>query len=107
MPEASGDVTQLLVEGARAFPVDILSKSRTGLNVAVHIQRPGGSVVDYGLRIEAPGEEPRVKEEPRQHLPTCCPNRHINHGGYFCLGYSAEDALAVRTLEDADRKSVV
>jgi len=71
------------------------------LSVVVHLRRSSGKIVPYRLRIEASGSEPKVREDTPEHLPTFCPNRHINVGGYFCLSFSSEDPLPVRDARSA------
>jgi hypothetical protein len=54
------------------------------------------------LEVSLSGEgKLQAREQPAQRWPTFCPQRHINEGGYFCLGLS--DVPAVISDDDADR----
>lgn len=68
----------------------------------VRLQRASGQIAVYTLQIETGGREPRVRENPPRRLPSYCPNRHIGSGGYFCLGFSPEDALPVQDTNSAE-----
>jgi hypothetical protein len=102
MPASSkGRVAALIAEQAEAHEASVLHRSGDMLLVLVRLRRPSGKVVPYHLRIEAGDDEPGVREEAPEHLPTYCPNRHVNVDGYFCLSFPEEDPLAVRDAESA------
>lgn len=61
---------------------------------------PGGAL-DFvvGVRISASRGGVRVGEWETQRLPAFCPERHVNEGATFCLGYRIEGSIA--THDDA------
>lgn len=100
--ESDGFVAKLIGEQAEAHEASVLSLAGDTLTVAVSLRRTSGKKVPYHLRIEASSLEPRVREVTPQRLPTFCPNRHVNVGGYFCLSFPSEDPLPVRDVESAE-----
>jgi hypothetical protein len=98
---ANGSVATLISDQAEAHEASVLHSVGHTLFVVVRLRRPSGKVVPYRLRIDADGPEPRVREETSEHLPTFCPNRHINVGGDFCLNYPFSDPLSVWDAESA------
>lgn len=94
-------VAGLIGEQAEAHEASVLDSVGASLFVVVRLRRPSGKVVPYKLRIETGGPEPKVREEAPEHLPTFCPNRHINVGGYFCLSFPSEDPLPVLDADSA------
>ncbi len=97
-----GSVTALIGDQAEAHEASVLGSADNTLSVVVRLRRPSGKIVPYRLRIEEGDPEPRVREETPEHLPTFCPNRHINAGGYFCLSFPSEDPLPVQNAESAE-----
>ncbi len=67
-----------------------MSIERTGNVIfgTATIQRPnGGSWPGIALEISVSGRgKLQAREHPRNRWPNFCPQRHINFGGYFCLG---------------------
>jgi hypothetical protein len=53
--------------------------------------------------VEEDGTTLSVREEVPDRLPSFCPERHINQGGTFCLGFPAVDQLEVTDTETALR----
>jgi hypothetical protein len=91
----------LIGDQAEAHEATVLGSAGETLFVVVRLQRPSGKVMPYRLRIEADRPEPKVREETPEHVPTFCPNRHINVGGYFCLSFPSEDPLPVLDADSA------
>lgn len=54
-----------------------------------------GRVLQYRLRLRRSDESVYVQEEQPTHLPSFCPERHINYDGTFCLYYPAASRLTV------------
>jgi hypothetical protein len=97
----NGSVAALIGEQAEAHEASVLGSAGDTLFVVVRLRRTSGKIVPYRLRIEADSPEPRVREETPERLPTLCPNRHINIGGYFCLSFPSEDPLPVWDADSA------
>jgi hypothetical protein len=58
-------------------------------------QASGKPTRTFNLRIEASSSGSiHVAEAVKQHLPEFCPERHINEGGDFCVGYEAGDNIS-------------
>lgn len=102
MPAApNGSAVTLIGEQAEAYEASVLGSGDDALSSLIRLRRASGKIVPYWLRIEADGPEPKVREETPNRLPTFCPNRHINVGGYFCLSFPSEDPLPVRDADSA------
>ena len=96
-----GSVAALIGDQAEAHEASVLGSAGESLFVVVRLRRPSGKIVPYRLRIEAVSSEPKVREETPENLPTFCPNRHINVGGYFCLSFPSQDPLPVLNADSA------
>lgn len=92
---SSGGIASLIAEQAEAHEASVLGGSGGDLSVAVHLRRSSGRVIPFNLVIETLGRAPRVREARPLRLPRFCPDRHIGIGGYFCLGFTPEESLAV------------
>lgn len=92
---------ELIAEQAGDFEARVLERDGYNLLVAVDLRLSDGRVVPYRLSIETPTPVPKVREQPHRRLPGFCPNRHINHGGSFCMGWQTADALSVTDTETA------
>lgn len=58
-------------------------------------QASGKPTRAFTLRIEASTNGTiNVAEAVKQHLPDFCPERHVNEGGDFCIGYDAGDNIS-------------
>ena len=59
------------------------------LHLAFAIELVDGSIIDYALVVnqQPDGITLTVRENKPLKLPAFCPQRHINPGGTFCLGY--------------------
>ena len=88
---SDGAVANLIAQQAEAHGASVLTQKRNMLLTAVRLQRNSGRIVPYHLRVEVYGGDVRVREERPLQLPIFCPNRHINPGGWFCLGFSQRD----------------
>lgn len=91
----------LLAATAEAHDASILGRTNDHLLAVVRLQRPSGKVIAYELTIDASTREPSVREQTPRHLPTFCPNRHINAGGAFCMDFPDVDALRVEDASSA------
>ena len=57
----------------------------------------------YRLRIDEVHGTVVVREAQPEHLPACCPERHINCDGSFCLYWEEIEPLSIVTTETASR----
>lgn len=94
-------VSDLIGDQAEAHEAFVLGSAGDALLVVVRLRRPSGRMVSYRLRLEAGRPEPKIREVTPERLPTFCPNRHINVGGYFCLSFPSEDPLPIRDAGSA------
>lgn len=73
--------------------------SRTGAQAkataVVSVPRAGGDRHDFSLELFTTGSVVFAREEPPSRLPIFCPDRHINPGGSFCLGWGSTAPAAV------------
>lgn len=96
-----GQVGLLIAGQASAHGAKVINWKGDGLVVTLPVELPSGRLISYVLSIDVSRLEPRVAEETPRHLPPACPNRHINPSGTFCMGFPEEDAIEVRTEDDA------
>ena len=85
---------------ASEFAATLLSATSPAKAV-ISVPRAGGERHDFVLELSATGSAVSVREEPPARLPVFCPDRHINVGGSFCLGWGPTAAPAVVDEESA------
>ena len=90
------DLEQHLNAAGIAFKKD----NASNLYFALNVPMSNGKRKGFELTATQSDSELLIKESGGC-LPNFCPNRHINMGGYFCLG------LKVDSLEISDWISVV
>lgn len=98
MSKASID---LLVNQAPSFQVVILQRTNAQLDVSVSVPKPDGQSPKYQITAESTGSLVSARETVSHRLPCFCPERHINDGGTFCLGWQFADDLGVENETDA------
>lgn len=82
--------------------ITIQSHEDTTLYVLLNLQRVDGKIVPYQLKINATqGAKVVVSEVTTQLLPVCCPERHINSDGTFCLYWEDDIDLGITTIDKA------
>jgi hypothetical protein len=77
------------------------SSATSPAKVIISVPRAGGDRYDFALELSATGSAVSVREEPPVRLPVFCPDRHINEGGSFCLGWGSTATPAVVDEESA------
>lgn len=88
--------------GAVASDFGVSVSSAASLSkVSISIPRAGGDQHEIALELLATGNEVRVREHPPLRLPVFCPDRHLNDGGWFCLGWGSTAAPAIVDEESA------
>jgi len=55
----------------------------------VSVPRADGDLYGFQLELSEAGCSVSVREQNAALLPTFCPDRHINSGGWFCLGWGS------------------
>lgn len=70
---------------------------------AFPVYRPSGTRIEFQLSIKAVDQVAFVREEPACLLPVFCPDRHINPGGWFCLGWGSTSPTTVSDEASARR----
>jgi hypothetical protein len=89
---------------AREFVATELNREGVNADYRLELALPSGIGVTYHLRMTAlSGGRVAVKEHPPERLPACCPDRHINPGGTFCLSWEEVDPLLVSDNDGARR----
>lgn len=66
-----------------------LSGTSSPASAIISVPRPGGDRHEFSLELIASGNVVTVREAPPNLLPVFCPDRHINPGGSFCLGWGS------------------
>jgi hypothetical protein len=65
------------------------------IDLLVAVPRADGRPSQYRIAARIDGNVVTASESEPNRLPTFCPERHINFGGSFCLGWHGEISLAV------------
>lgn len=84
----------LIAQAAPAFGGSTRS-SGTAVILDLPVKLVDGRTIPYKLLLKQEGEEVTAQEETPEHLPSFCPERHINSGGTFCLHYAGASSLKV------------
>lgn len=63
--------------------------------LSVKLRRVDGRDVSYVIEVWSERNTLRAKESTCNHLPSFCPERHINSGGSFCLYWEGSEQLDV------------
>ncbi len=95
---------ELLVSALNDTPdseIIIRSQELSYLNVLINLKRVDGKTVPYQLEIHAVKNNKVVVSELTQLLPKCCPERHINSDGTFCLSWQDDIDLSIIDIEKA------
>lgn len=81
------------------FDGKLLRNGTSDVEFRLPVRMTDGSVTDFDLSVRAAGDQLVVKEVSPLHLPACCPNRHINRDGSFCVTWAAK--LPIRVVDAA------
>lgn len=89
------DSLYLILDLAGAFNAtgELTSETTAGLNIM--LERMDGRVASYGIQVRSEGNKLRARECGSHHLPSFCPERHINSDGSFCLYWEGSERLDV------------
>lgn len=80
----------------------IQSYENTTFDVLLNLKRADGKVIPYYLRISSTQENKIIVSETVVHLlPKCCPDRHINFDGTFCLYWDDDIDLRITSIDKA------
>lgn len=81
---------------AGEFCATELSRGEGTVQYQVEITLASMATAMYSLRVIAlSGGRLAVREDPPAKLPRCCPDRHINQDGTFCLNWNEANPLSV------------
>jgi hypothetical protein len=81
---------------AGEFGATELTRGKVTAQYQVELALPSGETAVYCLHVGALKDgRVAVKESPAAKLPRCCPDRHINKGGTFCLNWDEANPLPV------------
>ncbi|TGU93162.1 hypothetical protein EN794_032390 [Mesorhizobium sp. M00.F.Ca.ET.151.01.1.1] len=94
----------LLAETARENHSDLVSLND---NVAIFAVQPanasGGPATRFLIKVIDSGDKIVAKETKNEHLPSFCPERHINFDGTFCLYWAEVEPHDITDAEAAGR----
>lgn len=85
----------LIAHAAPNFGGVCTSALESSAILALPVQLVDGRIQHYRLLLRQNGEWVSAQEESPHHLPSFCPERHINYDGTFCLYYPAANRLTV------------
>lgn len=94
----------LLAETARDNHSDLVSLND---NVAIFAVQPinasGAPATRFLIKVVDTGDKIVAKEAKNEHLPSFCPERHINFDGTFCLYWTEAELHEITDAEAAGR----
>ncbi len=67
----------------------------------MQVRLADGKRKNYQFHIKIENGKPNVKEVIPLHLPSSCPERHINFDGTFCLGWEGDTDLQITSKDSA------
>lgn len=86
----------LLCQVAEECEVKLINRSLDcGCNVELVVLYADQYSQKFSLTIFQSNSDIRVRETFPDHLPSFCPERHINNNGTFCLGWSGAEDMSV------------
>jgi hypothetical protein len=80
---------------AGEFGATELTRGKGTAQYQVEITLASMATALYSLQVIAVGGRVTVREDPVAKLPRCCPDRHINQDGTFCLNWDEANPLPV------------
>ncbi|MHA4734397.1 E2 domain-associated cysteine-rich protein [Ensifer adhaerens] len=90
-----------LVELAEQFGAAQLARRPHAADFELRVPMPDGQCPHFLITVEEKGGHVTARETSPDRLPRCCPDRHINPGGTFCLGWTGYENLEVTSAEAA------
>lgn len=87
----------LAIQEVGSFNGKLIRKGTADAEFHLPVLVADGSVTDFCLSVRAAGDQLVPKEASPLHLPSCCPNRHINRDGSFCITWSSR--LPIRIID--------
>jgi hypothetical protein len=88
---------------AAEFGATELERGSIDAQYRVEITLPSAATALYSLQVVSiKGGRVAVREQPAAKLPRCCPDRHINRDGTFCLNWDEANPLPV--LDEASAR---
>lgn len=92
----------LLAARAPEFGARVIGMTRDRLELEVPLPRSDGRCPMYMITaIETDNLVVAARETKKLHLPSACPERHINSNSTFCLGWDQVDRIEVRDADAA------
>lgn len=105
MPQAAEDAASralgFVVQQAADLGGVVANQTSREAELDIPVTLVDGSTLTYRLRVSASGDRLTVGEASPAHLPGCCPNRHINWDGTFCITWSSHSPIRVTDAESA------
>lgn len=93
-----------LADIAPGFSAKEVDRTGESSRFEVEVALASGVRVVYVLRVDAiSNSRVTVKEDKVSRLPKCCPDRHINPGGTFCLSWDAVEPLRIDSQTAAEK----
>lgn len=89
----------LAVQEVGSFNGKLVRKSAGDAEFHLPVLMADGNITNFCLSVRASGDQLIPKEASPLHLPHCCPNRHINRDGSFCITWASR--LPIRVIDPA------
>jgi len=92
---------QVLESVASEFGATLKATSADRMEVELSVPRPSGATETFSLVVVDSESGPRIFEAEPRRFPAACLERHINHDGSFCLGWSDGSNQQIVNEQDA------
>jgi hypothetical protein len=80
----------------------VIRKGGSGADFRLPVIVADGSVTEYLLSVSSREDQLSCRETSPAHLPSCCPDRHINRDGSFCITWASRLPIHVIDATSAD-----
>jgi hypothetical protein len=98
---ASHTPAGLLAAAAPDIGATVVQRRGGRLTVSLPVQRMSRTQI-FVLEVDAQTADAEVREATPTHLPSFCPERHINKDGWFCLAFDEAEQLLVLDSQAAE-----
>lgn len=100
---ATPTIEVLLAEMDARFRLDLTASRCSLLACSVRVEMYDGTSQTFTVEVNEDEIGAVHVRETSGALPSWCPDRHINHDGWFCLGLGEQEITNPRTSDESNR----
>ena len=100
-PSPEESAIDLAVQEVGRFDGKLIRSGACDAEFYLPVLLADGRVTGFRLLVLAQGDQLIPKEASPMHLPACCPNRHINKDGTFCITWRSRLPIRVINADNA------